>query len=101
MNPYTPISEAVTRSIEHYLANNSGSQPLHALGMTADGRIVRLADRNEHLRPKLKRALEQQLGVMIPPGKGKASSDRIVAGTVTCEHQTLLALNHISNLPLL
>lgn len=92
MNPDTPIPEAVTRSIERYLADNSGSQPLHALGMTADGRIVRLADHNEHLRPELKRVLEQHIGVLIPPGKGKASSDWIVASTVTCEHQTLESL---------
>lgn len=92
MNQATPISEAMTRSIERYLADNSGSQPLDALGMTTDGRIVRLADQSEHQRPELQQTLEQKLGVLIPPGKDKALSDRVVEETITCEDRTLESL---------
>lgn len=89
MNLTTESSEEAKRSIECYLADNPGSEPLSALGMTVYGRIVRLAGQEEHQRPALQQALRQQLGALIPSGADKALWDRMVEDTTTAEYQTL------------
>ncbi|MBO9495513.1 hypothetical protein J7438_15660 [Thalassotalea sp. G20_0] len=89
MNPTTAATEATTQAIERYLADNPGNEPLNALGMTADGRIVRLAEQDEQLRPALQQALERQLEALIPPREDKALWDWIVEDTATMEYQTL------------
>lgn len=94
MNPTTPTPEATMRSKEHYLADNPGSAPLSTLGMTADGRIVRLQEQDEQQRPGLQQALEQQLGALLPPKEDKALWDWIVEDTATTEFQTL---GHVLN----
>lgn len=89
MNPTTPNPEATMRSIERYLADNPGSAPLSMLGMTADGRIVRLQEQDQQQRPALRQALEQQLGALSPPRENKALWDWIVEDTATTEFRTL------------
>lgn len=89
MNPTTPTPEATMRSIERYLADNPGNAPLSTLGMTADGRVVRLQEQDEQQRPALQQALEQQLGALSPPREDKALRDWIVEDTAATEFQTL------------
>lgn len=89
MNPTTPTPEATMRAIERYLADNPGSAPLSTVGMTADGRVVRLQEHDEQQRPALQQALVQQLGVLFPPREDKALWDWIVEDTAVMECQTL------------
>ena len=88
MNPTTPIPDATMQAIERYLADNPGNEPLSALGMTVDGRIVRLAEQDEPQRPALQQALEQQLGALMPAGPDGTLRDRMV-GTPGAACQTL------------
>lgn len=83
--------EETLRSIECYLADNPDTEPLSTLGMTEDGRIVRLAEQDEHQRPALQQALELQIGALSPPTKeDKALWDWIIEEDTTgTEHQTL------------
>ena len=76
------------RSIEHYLADNPDTDPLSALGLTDDRRIVQLVEQAEQQRPALKQALEQQLLALMPPGQAGALKDRSV-GTLNSECQPL------------
>lgn len=82
MNPTTPTPEALMRAIECYLADNPGNAPLSTLGMTADGRVVRLQEQDEQQRPALQQALEQQLGALSPPGGGTAATEFKTLGRV-------------------
>lgn len=92
MKPTNPTPEVTMRSIERYLADNPGNAPLRTLGITADGRIVRLQEQDEQQRPALQQALEQQLGALSPPREDKALWDWIVEDTAATEFQTL---NHV------
>lgn len=95
MNPTTAATETTTQAIERYLADNPGSSPLNTLGMTADGRIVRLAEQDEQQRPALQQALEQQLGVLMPAAPDGTLRERM-AGTPGADCQTLgHALNRV------
>lgn len=91
MNPITPTPEATMRSIERYLADNPGNEPLSEFGMTVDGRIARLAEQDEQLRPILRQTLEQQLGALPPSTReDKTFRDRIIGeDTTSTEYQTL------------
>ncbi|WP_422448318.1 MULTISPECIES: hypothetical protein [unclassified Endozoicomonas] len=96
MNPTSARTEATTQAIERYLADNPGNEPLNTLGMTADGRIVRLAEQEEGLRPELHRVFKHQLGALIPQMKhfddpfGKpVRRERMVERTLKADVQTL------------
>ena len=89
MNPTTPTPEATIRAIESYLADNPGNAPLSTLGMTADGRVVRLREQDEQQRPVLQQALVQQRGALSPPRENKALWDWAVDDSATTECQTL------------
>ena len=88
MNPTTAATEATTQAIERYLADNPGNEPLNALGMTADGRIVRLAEQEEDQRPALRQVFERQLGALMPREAGGAIRDRLIKNTLVSD-QTL------------
>ena len=85
MNPTTPTPEAMMRSLERYLADNPGNAALSTLGMTADGRVVRLQEQDEQQRPALQQALVQQLGALSPPRENKALWDWIFEDTAATE----------------
>ncbi|WP_257294414.1 hypothetical protein, partial [Endozoicomonas sp. YOMI1] len=72
------------------------NEPLNTLGMTADGRIVRLAEQEEGQRPELLRVFKHQLGALIPEMKhcddpfGKpVFRERMVENTLRADVQTL------------
>ncbi|WP_422474723.1 hypothetical protein [Endozoicomonas sp. ALB032] len=82
--------EETTRAIERYLKDSSGKEPLNKLGMTAEGRIVRLAEQDECHQPKLRRVLEQQFAALLPTAKGKSFWKPEVKNTLSTEFKTLL-----------
>ncbi|WP_257280584.1 hypothetical protein [Endozoicomonas sp. ISHI1] len=82
--------EEATRTIERFLKNNSGNELLSTLGMTAEGRIVLLAEQDECQQPKLRRALEQQLEALLPENIARALKEREVENTVSTEFKTLV-----------
>ena len=89
MNPTTPATEATTRAIERYLADNPGNEPLNALGMTADGRIVHLAEQEDGQRPALRRVFERQLGALMPQEIDGTIRDRMIKNTLGTDVQNL------------
>ncbi|MBO9496469.1 hypothetical protein J7438_20640 [Thalassotalea sp. G20_0] len=88
MNPTAAATEATTQAIERYLADNPGNEPLNALGMTADGRIVRLAEQDEGQRPEMRQVFEHQLGALMPQEVSLTDRYRMIKNTLGTE-QTL------------
>ncbi|MBO9483676.1 hypothetical protein [Salinisphaera sp. G21_0] len=88
VKPTTAATEATTQAIERYLADNPGNEPLNALGMTADGRIVRLAEQEEGQRPEMRRVFEHQLGSLMPQ-IDETNRDRMNQNILSTDVQTL------------
>ncbi|MGI2028438.1 hypothetical protein [Endozoicomonas acroporae] len=78
MNP----TAAATQAIERYLADNPDNEPLNALGMTADGRIVRLAEQEAGQRPALRQVFEHQLGALMPQEVSLTDRYRMIKNTL-------------------
>ncbi|WP_422138693.1 hypothetical protein [Endozoicomonas sp. ALC020] len=89
MNPTSTSTEETTRAIERYLTDNPGDESLNALGMTADGRIVRLAEHDECQRLELHQMLEQQLGTLMPPELDQSIRERMIENALKTGVQTL------------
>lgn len=87
MNPTAATTEETTRSIECYLTANPGNEPMGTLGMTADRRIVRLAEQDESQRPELRRVLEHQLEALLPPEIDGTVRKRMIENTLSTDFQ--------------
>ncbi|WP_257296550.1 hypothetical protein [Endozoicomonas sp. YOMI1] len=87
MNPTAATNEETTRSIERYLTANAGNEPLNTLGITADGRIVRLAEEDESQQPELRRLLEHQLGTLLPREIDGTVRKRIIENSLSTDFQ--------------
>ncbi|WOG29338.1 hypothetical protein [Endozoicomonas sp. 8E] len=89
MSPTSTTTEDTTRAIERYLTDNPGDESLGALGMTADGRIVRLAEHDECHRLELHQMLEQRLGTLMPPELDQSIRERMIENALKTDVQTL------------
>ncbi|WP_257266426.1 hypothetical protein [Endozoicomonas sp. ONNA2] len=89
MNPTAIATEHTTRAIERYLTDNPDDEPLSTLGMTADGRIVRLARHDECQRLELHRMLEQQLESLMPQELDKSVREQMFKNTLSTNALTL------------
>ncbi|MBO9496470.1 hypothetical protein J7438_20645 [Thalassotalea sp. G20_0] len=81
MNPIT--------AIKRYLADNPGNEPMNTLGLTADGRIVRLAEQEEGQRAALSKEFERQLRALMPREIGRKIRQRMIKKTLGTDVQTL------------
>ena len=83
MTPTTATTEATTQAIERYLADNPGNELISTLGMTADGRIVRLAEQDECQQSALRQVFEDQLGALMSREIDGAPRERMIENSLS------------------